>query len=72
MAFKWVKSCCDKVDARAQNEYGAWVEKGTVGGQKVTNEKHVEQMVMQKAYREAVAMGEVDKILDIKFREEHV
>ena len=72
MGFKWTKGCCPKVDERAQNEYGAWVETGKVGEQKVTNEKHAEQMVMQKAYREAVAMGEVDKILDIKFREEHV
>lgn len=72
MAFKWVHSCCPEVDKRAMNEYGAWVETGKVGGQTVTNEKHAEQMVMQKAYREAVAMGEVDKILAIKFREEHV
>jgi hypothetical protein len=70
--MKWVKSCCDKVDARVQTAYGAWVETGKVGGQKVTSEKHAEMQSMQKAYREAVAMGEVDKILDMKFREEYV
>lgn len=70
--MQWVKSCCPKVDERAQTEYGAWVETGKVGNQRVTNERHAEQMVMQKAYREAVAMGEVDKILDIKFKQEYV
>ena len=70
--MKWVKDCCPKVDARTRNIYGAWVETGMIGGQKVQSEKHAELQAMQTAYREAVAMGEVDKILDLKFREEHV
>lgn len=70
--MKWVKSCCEKVDARTQNIYGAWIETGKIGGQKVTNDRHAELQAMQKAYREAVAMGEIDKILDIKFKQEYV
>ena len=70
--MKWVRPCCKKVDERVRNEYGAWVETGKVGNQTVKSEKHAELQSMQKAYREAVAMGEVDKILDMKFKEEYV
>ena len=70
--MKWVKDCCPKVDARTRNIYGAWVETGKVGNQTVTNEKHAELQSMQTAYREAVQNGDVDSILSLKFKEEHV
>ena len=39
---------------------------------KIKNEKHADIMIMQKTYREAVQNGDIDSILDIKFREEYV
>lgn len=70
--MKWVKDCCDKVNEGAFNEFGAWVETGKIGNQKVTTEFHAENHAMQKAYREAVQNGDVDSILGLKFKQEYV
>lgn len=70
--MRWVKRCCDKVENMFQNEYGAWQEKGVIGGQKITNEKHAQMQAMQTAYRKAVQDGDVDRVLDIKFKEGYV
>ena len=59
--------CCPKVDKRMQNEYGAYIESGKIGNQRVSTDAHARQQANMIAWREAVKAGEVDKILDIKF-----
>lgn len=68
MAHKWVRECCPKVDGYYQNEYGAWVETGKIGNQPVRSERHAEHMAMERAWRTAVQNGDVDQILDLKFK----
>ena len=60
-------ACCPKVDGRMQNEYGAWVESGKIGNQKVSTDFHARQQANMKAWREAVQAGDVEKVLNIKF-----
>lgn len=59
--------CCPKVDERKQNEYGAWVESGKIGNQKVSTDFHARQQANMKAWRDAVAAGDVDRVLNLKF-----
>jgi hypothetical protein len=59
--------CCPKVDARRQNEYGAYIESGKIGNQNAGSEFHARQQANMKAWREATAAGDVNRILDIKF-----
>lgn len=59
--------CCPKVDGRYQNEYGAWVESGRVGNQKVNSDYHARQQANMIAWRDAVKAGDVERVLNLKF-----
>ena len=59
--------CCPKVDARRQNEYGAYIESGKIGNQNAGSPFHAQQQANMKAWRDAVKDGDVDSVLNMKF-----
>jgi len=61
--------CCPKWDRRTQNEYGAWVETGRVGNQRgQVSPFHARNVAAQRALRQAVVAGDINRRLDIGYK----
>ena len=69
--MKWVRDCCPKVDERVRNAYGALVEKNKESN-KPASDFHMQNQATMIAMREAVQNGDVDRLLDMKFKQEYV
>ena len=55
--MNFVKPCCSKVNNYMQDELGRWKKTGKVGNMTIRSERHAENMVMQRALRDATTNG---------------